>query len=172
MATDSKEVKAADEKLSFTKKEMESLIEKASAGAVKAAIEALQPKKVEAPEKAKDAMAGLTEKEQEEFLASFGAGKCTICGQGAVKGRYACKGKHVMMCVYPKDEYWGKFFQGVWVNGARYLSDGPGHLVAVPEDNNIEHEIQKWVDMERDNAQGRKRSFNSGSIGANGQRTT
>lgn len=165
------ETKAPAEKISLSAEDFKSLVKEAAAGAVTAAIEGLKPKEVVSADpalKAKADLANLSPEEQAEFLASFGSGACTECGQPAVKGRYSCKGKHVKMCVFPDDPYWGTYFQGCFLNGAKYLSNGPGHLVAVPAENNFKHDISEWVNMERTNAQGKKRSHNSGSIGKDG----
>lgn len=161
------------ESITLSAESLQTLINEASKGAVKAALEALQaPKPVEAKKTEsqlmEDAMKGLSDEEKEEFKRSFGAGTCPECQQPSVRGRYACKGKHTKLVAFPDDEHWGRFFQGVFINGARYLSNGPGHEITVPADNNIKHEIQKWVEMERQNAQGRKKSWNSGSIGGSG----
>ncbi len=163
-----------EETLSLSKQDLSDIIEKASAGAVKAALEALKPK--DAPVAAKgsitdQAMEGMSETEKAAFLASFGSGTCFACGQPASKGRYACKGKHKEMVCFPKDPYWGTYFQGVFANGAKYLSNGPGHTITVPAENDFEHQIEEWVNMERQNAQGKKASHNSGSIGSNGNQS-
>jgi hypothetical protein len=169
-----------NERVTMTKGELEALIKDASSNAakvaaeaaaasVKATLEAIKgPAAVAKPDvDLMGADSTLSEDEKAAFYASFGGGKCSECNQPSVKGRYACKGKHVKMIVFPDDPEWGTFFQGVIVNGAVYLSDGPGHQISVPAENNIAYEVQKWVAMERQNAHGRKRQHNSGTVGRN-----
>ncbi len=169
----SKDNRGNEETLSLSKQDLSDIIERASAGAVKAALDALKPKEaVVAKGSAADiAMEGMNEAEKAEFLQSFGSGTCYACGQPAAKGRYACKGKHAQMVCYPKDAYWGTYFQGVFANGAKYLSNGPGHAITVPADNNFEHQIEEWVNMERANAHGKRANHNSGSIGKGGDQS-
>lgn len=156
------------EGIMFSKDEVAALVK----AAVTSAFEALKaPPEAVAKSDKLDATAGMTDAEKEEFHRSFGGGTCPECNQPAIKGRYACKGKHTKMVVYPQDPYWGTYFQGVCIGGAWYLSDGPGHEITVPFENSIRHEVDKWMDMERTNAQGRRKSHKSGSIGPNGRNT-
>lgn len=94
------------------------------------------------------------------------AGRCPECQQN-LKG---CKGEHVMMVVYPtKDPAQnGQWFQGCFINGVRYLSDGPDQVqaVLVPKncEGDIKHQIAKYEDNEQQLARGRKAYHNSGDL--------
>ena len=88
-------------------------------------------------------------------------GKCSECGQFEA----ACKNEHRLACVFPDDEEIGTFFQGVKINGVRYMSNGPGHLITVPKDSNVEYMVSAWVSQEKVLRTGRKMNRNSGSIG-------
>lgn len=169
-AKPSKGLSQGREKLSLSKEDLAAIVSQAAAGAAEAAIKALKGPEVKQETTSglmEKAMVGMSDEEKAEFKASFGAGKCAECGQIAVKGRYPCKGKHKQMVVYPEDAYWAKWFQGAMLNGVTYLSNGPGHMITVPAENDFQAQIQVWVDMERTNAQGKRKSHNSGSI--NGQ---
>ena len=69
------------------------------------------------------------------------------------------------MVVFPKDENYALWFQGVRINGVLYLSNGPGHAVTVPADAAIEATIANWENNERVLEHGRKRQHNSGQFG-------
>lgn len=158
-----KVVKKASTSVSLTAEDIATIAREAAKGA----IEALKaPAKADAStsELMEKAMVGMSEEDKESFKASFGGGNCPTCGQIAVKGRYPCKGKHRMMVVFPKDEHWAKWFQGCFLGGVKYLSDNSGHQVPVPAENDFESQIAAWVETERVNAQGKKKSWNSGSI--------
>lgn len=156
--------------LALSKEDLSSIIKDAVSAATEGAIKALKgPEKSDVSTSAlmEKAMEGMTDEQKAEFRASFGGGKCSGCGQIAVKGRYPCKGKHTQMVVFPSDHDWGKWFQGCILGGVKYLSDGPGHMITVPAANDFQSWINEWVQMEKTNAHGKKRSHNSGSI--NGQ---
>lgn len=87
--------------------------------------------------------------------------RCSECGQKDM----ACKGEHRMACVYPDDEEAARWFTGVKINGARYISEGLGHFITVPKDCNVEYLMQAWVQNEKIQRHGRKRMHNSGAIG-------
>lgn len=80
----------------------------------------------------------------------------------------ACNGKHRRVVVYPTNQRFGRYFQGVFINGIRYLSNGPSHAIDVPLECDIEYMISAWEQNEYDTAQGRKAEHNSGSLGAAG----
>lgn len=75
--------------------------------------------------------------------------RCPVCGQVQT----GCESKHVEMVVYPvrRPEY-ADCFQGAFINGVKYLSDGPSSKILVPEsaqstiqviiDNYEENEVQ------------------------------
>lgn len=93
---------------------------------------------------------------------------CTECGQILETG---CKGKHVQMVVFPQryPEH-AEFFQGVFLNGRRYLSNDENHKVVVPEEcvalfNQI---IQTFEQNEQDQRVGRSHQHRSGTVSPNG----
>lgn len=88
--------------------------------------------------------------------------RCSECGQYLK----ACKNEHRLACIYPDDEEAASFFPGVKINGVRYLSNGPGHLITVPKNSDVEYTMAAWVRNERDQRIGKKNLRNSGSIGA------
>lgn len=91
--------------------------------------------------------------------------KCPECMQYT----RACQKKHVKMVVFPKDaEANADFFPGVFINGVRYLSNHGGHMVVVPEQNNIAEIMQNFERNERETRNGRKRMHNSGNLGFGG----
>ncbi len=90
-----------------------------------------------------------------------GAPKCEECKQY----KEACKDQHAMMCVWPDDDEAAQWFTGVKLNGVRYMSNGPGHMITVPKKNNIGYILAKWTENERVQRRGRKVSHNSGQIG-------
>lgn len=93
----------------------------------------------------------------------FSREKCAACQQYLV----ACKGKHKKMAVYPKNSRYGRWFQGVRINGVLYLSNNSSHQITVPADNNIEHLVEVWETNEEQVTQGRNVEHNSGGIGPN-----
>ncbi len=56
--------------------------------------------------------------------------RCVTCGQ--VEGT-GCNGKHVEIAVYPNRAETAEYFQGVSLNGVKYLSNDEGHKIPVPE---------------------------------------
>lgn len=118
--------------------------------------------------------------------------RCAICGQpetgcgGAwkkdAKGEDIIKLKpdgsfdydfelnHVKEYVGPKDENLFRWFQGLILNGVRYLSDYPGHKIWIPKKSDILTQVNMWEQNEKDLLQ--KRSAwgqGAGSIGPQGQ---
>lgn len=89
--------------------------------------------------------------------------RCGTCGQY----ESACKGEHVDLCVYPVNyPEFGDFFQGVILNGVKYLSNGPGHVLKVPKcsESEIRCIIKGYEQNERECRVGRSKQHNSGSI--------
>ncbi len=84
-------------------------------------------------------------------------GQCQACGQAQYVDHnglvYACGEKHVKMSVMPS--FNEKWFQGAQVNGVTYRSNYAGHLITVPEANEIQKFVENWERQERENAQGR-----------------
>lgn len=88
---------------------------------------------------------------------------CPTCGQG----ENACKKEHVKLVVYPsRYPEFGEFFQGVIINGVRYLSNNQDHEIEVPacaatEMSNI---IRTFETNERETRVGRSKTHHSGSV--------
>lgn len=95
-------------------------------------------------------------------------GVCQVCRQRDG----ACGGKHVEMVVFPEahDEY----FQGVFLNGVKYLSNDPGHKVLVPADSesDIKRIVAGYVQNERELSQSRKAERHSGVVSPYGTAVT
>lgn len=88
--------------------------------------------------------------------------KCQDCGQRVS----ACKRQHRKMVVFPSQ--YGEWFQGVFVNGVRYLSSSPNHQIDVPAEAPIENLMSNWEESERVLRTGRAASHNSGTLGGGG----
>lgn len=92
---------------------------------------------------------------------------CHVCRQ-ALAG---CEGKHVQLVVYPQryPEH-GQFFQGVFLNGVKYLSNDDGHEITVPANaaNSIRQLVQNFENNEQETRIGRKAERYSGSLGPGG----
>jgi hypothetical protein len=56
--------------------------------------------------------------------------RCVTCNQ--VEGT-GCNGKHVEIAVYPSRDEVSEYFQGVILNGVKYLSNDANHKIPVPE---------------------------------------
>lgn len=135
---------------------VERAIEKALPAAVSVAVSALRPP-APAPVAASAAHANTP---------AHPGQKCHECRQLL----RACKGQHMKMCVYPKNEEFGQFFQGVKVNGVVYLSDFPGHEITVPKENDIAERLQAAEQQERWNRSGRKKMRKSAHLSPEGSR--
>lgn len=92
------------------------------------------------------------------------------CGECKQKVN-ACKGKHRETVVFPFNAKWGRWFQGVYINGIRYLSNGPHEKVTVPHDSDVEYMIAMWEANEEEMKTGRERQHFTGSIGPGGSQT-
>lgn len=89
---------------------------------------------------------------------------CGKCGQSDMR----CRDQHQKMVVFPKNRRHGKFFQGIWLNGVRYLSNNGSHSIWVPKENGIQNLLDVWEDNEDSLLQGRETFHDSGSIGPSG----
>ena len=160
--SDVKQEKAPD---TVTREEAQKMVQDAAAASAKAAVEALMPAMAAAAKMNQPAVqAGNVRRERKHIQ------KCGICKQ-ALTG---CESKHTEMVVYPtRYPEFGDWFQGVFINGARYLSDGPHHKIPVPTNTvgTISSIIQTWEDNERSIRIGRKKAHNSGVIGDGGGAT-
>ncbi len=86
---------------------------------------------------------------------------CQVCRQ-AVSG---CGGVHSEMIVFPqKYPEFGKWFQGVTINGVRYLSDNATDYVTVPAScvSSISNMVRAYEENERVMRMGRTAEHNSG----------
>lgn len=92
---------------------------------------------------------------------------CSACGQDADNG---CMGKHTKMVVFPQryPEH-GEFFQGVFLNGVRYLSNDDQHEVTVPENaaNGILQLVQAFENNEQTTRIGRRAENHASLVGGN-----
>lgn len=75
---------------------------------------------------------------------------------------------HVQMVVFPNDPIAVQQFDGVFINGAHYRSQGPSHQVWVPKVNNIASLLLKFEEDQRIQQIGRKHMRTSGSVSGNG----
>lgn len=117
--------------------------------------------------------------------------RCPICGQpetacgGAFKKdkdgndivehnedgslKYNYQLNHTQEYVGPKDENLFKWFQGIRVNGVRYLSDHWGHRVWIPRKSDILTSISAWEQNEKELSQKRSaEGMGMGSVGPGG----
>lgn len=87
--------------------------------------------------------------------------QCTLCKQQLL----GCMGEHRFMAVYPRNRRHGKYFQGVLINGVRYLSNSLAHKIWVPANASIEYLIQQFEINEEETMNGRTFEHDSGAIG-------
>lgn len=116
------------------------------------------------------AMAALQRSEQPKMQQ---AGKhiarwktCNECKQRGPNG-IPCEGEHTTMVVYPvRYPHFGKFFQGVMINGIRYLSDNRRQRILIPTAmiSTITKIITDFEDNEYAQAMGRTAEHDSGSM--------
>lgn len=72
---------------------------------------------------------------------------------------------HVLMVVFPKNESYADWFQGIKLNGHTYLSNGPDHRIPVPKNNDIQSLLHAWEKNEDVTRNGRQKVHNSGTFG-------
>lgn len=93
--------------------------------------------------------------------------RCADCRQvlpaGVKQGEHA----HIKVAIFPHDRRHGKWFQGLMINGVRYLSNNASHLVTVPADIDLQL-IRNWEDNEDSLKEGREATHDSGSLGPSG----
>lgn len=88
---------------------------------------------------------------------------CQECGQRTA----GCKGEHSFITVFPtKFPQYAEYFQGVFINGVRYLSNNAEHKIPVPKNaaGDILFKIQKAEDEEMIGRTGRVKHNNSGDV--------
>lgn len=113
-----------------------------------------------APESSASAAQKLADQQELEFRRS---GACGECGQR----KSGCRGEHELMSVYPKQfPQYADYFQGVFINGVRYLSNNAEHLIPVPKvaAGDIAHKIQQAENEEMIARTGRVKHHNSGDV--------
>lgn len=91
--------------------------------------------------------------------------KCQVCGQ-RVSG---CLGEHESIVVYPtRFMQYADYFQGVFINGERYLSNNADHRIPVPKNavGDILHKIRVAEEEEATARNGRVKHHNSGDVSA------
>lgn len=77
---------------------------------------------------------------------------------------------HTKEYVGPKDDNLFRWFQGVFVNGVRYLSDYYNHKIWIPRKSDILTQTNMWEQNEKDLLQKRQAwGQGAGSIGPQGQ---
>lgn len=97
---------------------------------------------------------------QPQSLPRFRGEQCPECKQAVA----ACKSKHAKMVVFPKNPNYGKWFQGINLNGVKYLSHNGGHAITVPADNCFAYMIQQFESSELALQTERKFDHNSGML--------
>lgn len=137
------------------------LSDAAMAAAVKYVSEQMIPAAVAA------AVAATTKQAPAQAPAStsvLGAPQCTECGQKLS----ACKGKHAKMVVFPV--HYPEYFQGVFINGQKYLSNDGSHEVTVPADcvASIQAIVNGYDQNERELSTGRTKQHHSGYVSPHG----
>jgi hypothetical protein len=146
-------------KETYSKEEVQKMVQEGAAAAAKAAVDALMP--AMAAVSVQNRQTGQVASPQQGGFPRVPVIRCNECGQD----KRACKSGHKQMCVYPtRYPEFAEWFMGVYINGVRYLSDRPGHLITVPADaeSGILTHIRVWEDNERTTKLGKKRRHNSG----------
>lgn len=132
MANDVKQVQG-----SLTKDEVKEFVQEAVKAAVVAGIAMNAPAPAKVPEAA-------------QFV-----GECQTCHQKLL----ACRGKHRMAVVYPKNPRYASPQRGGWVgvvvNGVTYRSNDAFHQIPVPADSCPENLVATWEETEDTMSQGR-----------------
>lgn len=81
---------------------------------------------------------------------------------------YSYNLNHELAYVGPKDDNLFKWFQGLIVNGHRYLSDYPGHKIWIPKKSDILTQVNAWEQNEKDLMQKRTAEGQGMSVGPGG----
>lgn len=74
---------------------------------------------------------------------------------------------HTKMVVYPKDPVTAEWFPFVKVNGVEYYSQGPGHEIYVPKQNDIASQLAIFEEQARIERVGRKHIRKNGGTTSN-----
>lgn len=135
--------------------------EDAVAKAVKAALETALPLAVQV---AMQTSASVQDSRAAALAAARPSGeRCADCKQFLPAGVKQGEHKHKQVAVYPQNRHHGEWFQGLVVNGVRYLSNNGSHLITVPEDLDM-NIIANWEENEDQLRAGRRASHNSGDV--------
>lgn len=89
--------------------------------------------------------------------------RCADCKQFLPPGVTQGKHPHKRMVVFPRSRRNGKWFQGIFINGVRYLSNHASHHITVPEDLD-ETLLANWEENEEVMKEGREATHDSGDI--------
>lgn len=89
--------------------------------------------------------------------------KCAACKQLLPPGVKQGEHKHIRVAVFPKNRRHAKWFQGLFINGVRYLSNDASHLLDVPADIDLSI-IANWEDNEEVLKEGREATHDSGDV--------
>lgn len=81
---------------------------------------------------------------------------------------------HILRDVFPTDPIAAEYWSGITINGALYMSNGPGHKIWVPRNSDIDSIISAYSEGERIQRNGRKHvRKNAGTLSGNaGQSNT
>jgi hypothetical protein len=143
------------------------IVAEAVAEALKAAIPAaaigIQQAQFTAAEKVREAqvrevmrktkrcpLCGLAETACGGAWAKDKEGKDIIEYDAAGLPKYNWALNHTKEYVGPKDDNLFRWFQGVIVNGVRFLSDYPGHKILIPIKSDIMTQVSMWEQNEKD----------------------
>lgn len=92
-------------------------------------------------------------------------GQCQVCQQRLI----ACKGKHRLAVVYPKNPRYADprrpGWVGVQINNVTYRSNNINHQILVPADSCPENLVATWEETEDTMSQGRIGGTSLGQIG-------
>ena len=144
-------------------KSLEKSLEDKIAEGVARAMEKALPLAVQA---AIQTQASVTQSQHALAMAARATGeKCSVCRQLLPAGVKQGEHKHIRVAIFPKDHRHGKWFQGLFINGVRYLSNNAQHLIDVPADVDLSL-IKNWEENEEVLKEGRDASHNSGDVSA------
>lgn len=146
--------------------ELKDAVEQATKATLEAVLKEVLPAVLVASKQA-DRQADSDAMREDAIRNMRGMEKCGECGQGVL----ACKGEHMMMVVFPKDEQNVPSFDGVRINGVVYRSNHGTHVIRVPASNDIAAILAAWENSEREMRNGKKVMRNSGNISPYGAYT-
>lgn len=89
--------------------------------------------------------------------------KCQVCSQYLPPGVKQGEHPHKRVVVFPRSKRHGKWFQGLIINGVRYLSNNASHSILVPEGLDMTL-LDNWEENEEVLREGREATHDSGDI--------